>query len=78
MTYPVGISSPKQIPTGYVMGKNKIIALKKPEEISADPLTELLRNYTILLQNRLEFVHLPQKNVGNFGNVYVHRQHLRG
>jgi hypothetical protein len=29
---------------GYVMSKNKIIALKKPGEFSADPLTELLRH----------------------------------
>jgi len=26
------------------MSKNRIITLKKPEEISADPLTELLRS----------------------------------
>ena len=26
------------------MSKNKIVALKKPEEISEDPLTELLRS----------------------------------
>ncbi len=26
------------------MSKNKVIAFKKPEEISEDPLTELLRN----------------------------------
>lgn len=45
MAYPVGISSPKLNPNkkGYVMSKNKIIAFKKPEEISSDPLTELLR-----------------------------------
>lgn len=45
MTYPVGISSPKLNPNkkGYVMSKNKVIAFKKPEEISGDPLTELLR-----------------------------------
>jgi transposase-like protein len=45
MTYPVGISSPKLNPNkkGYVMNKNKVIAFKKPEDISGDPLTELLR-----------------------------------
>ena len=45
MTYPVGISSPKLNPNkkGYVMSKNKVIAFKKPGEISGDPLTELLR-----------------------------------
>ncbi len=47
MTYPVGTVYHKHIPTkkrGYVMSKNKIITFKKPEEFSADPLTELLCN----------------------------------
>ena len=46
MTYPVGNSRPKLNPNkkGYVMTDNKIIALKKPGEFAADPLTELLRN----------------------------------
>jgi putative transposase len=47
MTYPVGNSSPQTYSNkkrGYVMNKNKIIALKKPGEISEDPLTELLRS----------------------------------
>ena len=45
MTYPVGINSPKPSSNkkGYVMSKNKVIALKKPGELSEDPLTELLR-----------------------------------
>lgn len=46
MTYPVGtvrqnLNSNKK---GYVMNNSKILELKKPAEISADPLTELLRN----------------------------------
>jgi transposase-like protein len=45
MTYPVGISSPKlnSNKKGYVMSQCKIIAFKKPGDISEDPLTELLR-----------------------------------
>lgn len=45
MTYPVEMSSPKlnSNKKGYVMSKSKIIVLKKPGEISEDPLTELLR-----------------------------------
>jgi transposase-like protein len=45
MTYPVGISSPKlnSNKKGYVMSKSKVIAFKKPGEISEDLLTELLR-----------------------------------
>ncbi len=47
MTYPVGTKFGKtEIPTlrGYVMNKNKVVSFKKPDDISADPLTELLRN----------------------------------
>ena len=45
MTYPVGISSPKQNSNkkGYVMINSKVITLKKPGEFVEDPLTELLR-----------------------------------
>jgi hypothetical protein len=45
MTYPVGSSSPKlnSNKKGYVKSERKIIPLKKPGEISEDPLTDLLR-----------------------------------
>jgi hypothetical protein len=45
MTYPVGIRAPKlnSNKKGYVMSKSKIIAFKKPGDISEDPFTELLR-----------------------------------
>jgi hypothetical protein len=47
MTYPVGTKFAKtKIPTikGYVMSKNTVVTLKKPGDISEDPLTELLRS----------------------------------
>jgi hypothetical protein len=55
MTYPLGISSPKlnSNKKGYVMGKNKVITLKKPGEISEDPLTDVTITLlpTIFLQD---------------------------
>ena len=47
MTYSVGMSYQKPNPNkrrAYVMRNSKVIELKKPSEVSEDPLAELLRN----------------------------------
>jgi len=81
MTYPVGISSPKQNSNkkGYAMSKNKIIALKKPGEFCKDPLTELLRNGAqrlIAEAVEAELHELLNQYIG-FRNNYGHVQIVR-
>ena len=81
MTYPFGISSPKQNSNkkGYAMSKNKIIALKKPGEFCEDPLTELLRNGAqrlIAEAVEAELHELLNQYIG-FRNNYGHVQIVR-